>query len=31
METKDYNPFTTAQAQFDGVAELLGLDKGTNS
>jgi glutamate dehydrogenase (NAD(P)+) len=29
MITKAYNPFETAQAQFDRVAALLGLDQGT--
>jgi len=29
METKNYNPFQTAQAQFDGVAEILNLDQAT--
>jgi len=29
MNNKPYNPFQTAQAQFDRVAEMLDLDKGT--
>lgn len=29
MSTSAYNPFTNAQAQFDGVAEILQLDEGT--
>lgn len=29
MENKSYNPFETAQAQFDNVAELLELDQST--
>ncbi len=29
MNTKSYNPFETAQAQFDKVAEILELDKAT--
>ena len=29
MNSESYNPFKTAQAQFDKVAEILGLDKGT--
>jgi len=29
MEDKTYNPFTTAQKQFDHAAELLELDQGT--
>ncbi len=29
MEKKNFNPFAMAQAQFDNVAEKLGLDQGT--
>lgn len=29
MNNEPYNPFQTAQAQFDKVAEMLDLDKGT--
>lgn len=29
MSDKNYNPFETAQAQFDHVADILGLDEGT--
>jgi len=29
MESKDFNPFVMAQAQFDKVAEILQLDEGT--
>ncbi|MFH1943261.1 MAG: Glu/Leu/Phe/Val dehydrogenase [bacterium] len=29
MKHESYNPFKTAQAQFDKVAEMLGLDQGT--
>ena len=29
MESESYNPFKTAQAQFDKVAEMLNLDQGT--
>ncbi len=31
MAQESYNPFVNAQAQFDGVAETLGLDAGTRA
>ena len=31
MAEKNYNPFETAQAQFDRVADLLNLDEGTRA